>query len=143
MATSSPRNVLRTAVTNEVPQEPVVSPSGHIFERRVIERYIMENGTDPISGEPLTVGQLIHIKGAHLCAHFRISLRFCSRPDRQTAHNAHGVDTGTTEDDAGRMGCGDVAVVHGTTTGTNRSSGTVACTVHEGRGRARYCTTGT
>nr|BAN21021.1 WD-repeat protein [Riptortus pedestris] len=51
------------ALSNEVPEHPVVSPvSGSIFERRLIEKYIAENGTDPINGKELTIEQLIDIK---------------------------------------------------------------------------------
>ena len=51
-------------VSNEVPEHPVVSPvSNHVFERRLIEKYIAENGTDPITQEPLSEDQLIEIKG--------------------------------------------------------------------------------
>ncbi|KAH8402079.1 hypothetical protein KR009_009564, partial [Drosophila setifemur] len=50
-------------VTNEVPETPVVSPhSGAVFERRVIEKYLVENGCDPISGKELKVEELIEIK---------------------------------------------------------------------------------
>ncbi|XP_018648794.1 putative cornichon [Schistosoma mansoni] len=46
-----------------VPEHPVVSPrSGHIFERRLIEKYLGENGTDPIDQQPLAVEELIDIK---------------------------------------------------------------------------------
>lgn len=51
------------AVSNEVPEHPVVSPSsGAIFERRIIEKYILENGIDPISGRELNTEELIEIK---------------------------------------------------------------------------------
>lgn len=51
------------SVTNEVPEQPVVSPaSGAIFERRIIEKYILENGCDPITGKDITVDDLIELK---------------------------------------------------------------------------------
>jgi len=41
----------------------VVSPvSGSVFERRLIEKYIADNGVDPINGKEVTVDQLIEIK---------------------------------------------------------------------------------
>lgn len=50
-------------VSNEVPEVPVVSPSsGAVFEKRIIEKYIIENGVDPISGKDLRVEDLIEIK---------------------------------------------------------------------------------
>lgn len=46
-----------------MPEHPVISPvSGSIFERRLIEKYINENGVDPITGKELTIEQLIEIK---------------------------------------------------------------------------------
>lgn len=52
------------AVSNEVPEHPCVSPvSNQVFERRLIEKYIAENGADPINGQPLSEEQLIDIKG--------------------------------------------------------------------------------
>lgn len=51
-------------VSNEVPEHPCVSPvSSQVFERRLIEKYIAENGTDPMNGQPLSEEQLVDIKG--------------------------------------------------------------------------------
>jgi pre-mRNA-processing factor 19 len=58
-------------LSGEPPQVPVVSSkSGRIYERRLIEKYISENGTDPITGEKLTEEDLISIKTgtSHLLA---------------------------------------------------------------------------
>ena len=42
-----------------MPEEPVISlTSKHIFEKRLLEKYISENGTDPINGEPLSDEQV-------------------------------------------------------------------------------------
>jgi pre-mRNA-processing factor 19 len=50
-------------VSNEVPDVPVISPaSGGIFERRLIEKYIQENGVDPLSGKEISIDELIEIK---------------------------------------------------------------------------------
>ena len=52
------------AVCNEVPEQAVVSPvSGAIFERRLIEKFIAEHGSDPTNNKDLAVEQLIEIKG--------------------------------------------------------------------------------
>ncbi|GLV35956.1 Pre-RNA processing factor 19 [Carabus blaptoides fortunei] len=54
---------LYCAISSEVPEHPVVSPSsGAIFEKRIIEKYIIENGVDPISGKDLKAEELIEIK---------------------------------------------------------------------------------
>ncbi|XP_063972319.1 pre-mRNA-processing factor 19 [Diachasmimorpha longicaudata] len=50
------------SISNEVPEHPVVSPvSGCIFEKRLIEKYVADNGVDPINGKELTIEQLIEI----------------------------------------------------------------------------------
>ena len=50
-------------VSGEVPEHPVLSPvSKHIFERRLIEKFIAENGTDPITGDALNEVELIELK---------------------------------------------------------------------------------
>lgn len=51
------------ALSNEVPQEPVYNrASGHVYERRLIEKYIRENGKDPVTGGECTVEDLQDIK---------------------------------------------------------------------------------
>ncbi|KAJ5246677.1 hypothetical protein N7468_001660 [Penicillium chermesinum] len=51
------------AISGEAPQVPVVSPkSGSLFEKRLIEAYIAENGKDPVNGEELAADELIEIK---------------------------------------------------------------------------------
>ena len=54
----------------------MLSPvSNNVFERRLIVKYIHENGTDPINGESLTEEQLLEIKGS---AHERLTCCLCS-----------------------------------------------------------------
>jgi pre-mRNA-processing factor 19 len=51
------------AISGDLPQEPVVSAkSGKVYERRLIVKYIAENGTDPVTGEKLEESDLIAIK---------------------------------------------------------------------------------
>ena len=41
----------------------VSTKSGHLFERRVIEKHLAEAGTCPISGEPLAKDDLLAVQG--------------------------------------------------------------------------------
>jgi pre-mRNA-processing factor 19 len=51
------------AISGEPPQDPVVSSkSGHIFERRLILKYVNENGKDPMNGEKLEESDLVTVK---------------------------------------------------------------------------------
>ncbi|KAF9891790.1 hypothetical protein FE257_003271 [Aspergillus nanangensis] len=51
------------AISGEAPQVPVVSPkSGSVFEKRLIEAYVAENGKDPVNGEELSADDLIEVK---------------------------------------------------------------------------------
>jgi hypothetical protein len=69
------------ALSGEPPQDAVISAkSGQVYERRLIEKYIAENGTDPVSGEKLEEGDLITVKTSGCPASHVISR---SRP-RQT-----------------------------------------------------------
>ncbi|KAI0032502.1 WD40 repeat-like protein [Vararia minispora EC-137] len=53
------------AISGEPPQDPVISSkSGHVYERRLILKYISENGTDPITGEKLEEGDLVTVKAS-------------------------------------------------------------------------------
>ncbi|TQN72955.1 Pre-mRNA-processing factor 19, partial [Colletotrichum shisoi] len=54
-------------VSGEAPQEPVASKkSGTIFEKRLIEKYIEENGTEPVTGEALTNDDLLPLTQSHI-----------------------------------------------------------------------------
>eukprot|EP00026_Physarum_polycephalum_P001308 Phypoly_transcript_01309.p1 GENE.Phypoly_transcript_01309~~Phypoly_transcript_01309.p1 ORF type:complete len:524 (+),score=76.52 Phypoly_transcript_01309:196-1767(+) len=51
------------AISGTTPEEPVISSkSGHIYERRLVEKYIDANGKCPVTGEPLTTEDLIGVK---------------------------------------------------------------------------------
>ncbi|KAK9321961.1 Prp19/Pso4-like-domain-containing protein [Lipomyces orientalis] len=51
------------AISGTTPKDPVISPnSGSVFDRKLVEAYIAEHGTDPISGDALSVDSLISIK---------------------------------------------------------------------------------
>lgn len=53
------------AISGEPPQDPVVSAkSGKVYERRLILKYITDNGTDPITGDKLEESDLITIKAS-------------------------------------------------------------------------------
>jgi len=55
------------SISNESPEHPVVSPvSGCVYERRLIEKYLDENGTDPVSGKPVSKDDLIEVKASPL-----------------------------------------------------------------------------
>ncbi|KAI1917811.1 hypothetical protein LOZ58_005105 [Ophidiomyces ophidiicola] len=55
------------AISGEAPQVPVVSPkSGNVFEKRLIEAYITEHGKEPVTGEELTIEELVELKSARV-----------------------------------------------------------------------------
>jgi len=52
------------SISGETPEEPVVSKkTGHVFEKRVIEKYLRENdGKDPITHEAMSSEDLLALK---------------------------------------------------------------------------------
>ncbi|KIW03850.1 uncharacterized protein PV09_05149 [Verruconis gallopava] len=55
------------AISGEAPEVPVASrKSGNVFEKRLIEAYIADNGKDPVTGEELSVEDLIELKNARV-----------------------------------------------------------------------------
>ncbi|KAK8101128.1 cell cycle control protein [Apiospora kogelbergensis] len=55
------------AISGEPPEEPVISKiSGNVFEKRLIEKWIEENGKDPITGTELTLDDLLPVKTARV-----------------------------------------------------------------------------
>uniref|UniRef100_A0A5B6ZJI8 Pre-mRNA-processing factor 19 n=1 Tax=Davidia involucrata TaxID=16924 RepID=A0A5B6ZJI8_DAVIN len=54
---------MNCSISGEVPEEPVVSKkSGLLYEKRLIERHISDYGKCPITGEPLTMDDIVPIK---------------------------------------------------------------------------------
>jgi pre-mRNA-processing factor 19 len=52
-------------ISGEAPLDPVVSKkSGNVYERRLVLKYIADNGTDPITGEKLEESDLLSIKAS-------------------------------------------------------------------------------
>ncbi|KAK8035110.1 cell cycle control protein [Apiospora rasikravindrae] len=55
------------AISGEPAEEPVISKiSGNVFEKRLIEKWIEENGKDPITGADLTLDDLLPVKTARV-----------------------------------------------------------------------------
>ena len=98
------------SISGEPPQDPVVSQkSGQVYERRLIVKYINENGTDPITGDKLEESDLITIKASAsyvlLClfvhcthVHLRPQVRCSSSPIRH-------LNPCTPPDPTKRVGC--------------------------------------
>jgi pre-mRNA-processing factor 19 len=56
-------SALVCALSGEVPVEPVISvKSGNLFEKRLIEGYVNENGVCPITREPLSLQDLVPVQ---------------------------------------------------------------------------------
>uniref|UniRef100_A0A5B6ZKU9 Pre-mRNA-processing factor 19 n=2 Tax=Davidia involucrata TaxID=16924 RepID=A0A5B6ZKU9_DAVIN len=54
---------MNCSISGEVPEEPVVSKkSGLLYEKRLIERHISDYGKCPVTGDPLTMDDIVPIK---------------------------------------------------------------------------------
>ncbi|XAR48930.1 hypothetical protein NMG60_11031921 [Bertholletia excelsa] len=54
---------MNCSISGEMPEEPVVSKtSGLLFEKRLIERHISDYGKCPITGEPLSMEDVVPVK---------------------------------------------------------------------------------
>jgi pre-mRNA-processing factor 19 len=52
-----------SAVSGEVPSDPVVSrKTGHVYERRLLEKHLEMTGSCPVTGEPMTMDDVIAIQ---------------------------------------------------------------------------------
>ncbi|TQS33777.1 hypothetical protein Golomagni_05867, partial [Golovinomyces magnicellulatus] len=59
--------VMLCGISGEAPQEPVASKkSGVVYEKRLIEQYINEHGTEPSTGEALTAEDLLPINSSRI-----------------------------------------------------------------------------
>ncbi|KAJ2897391.1 hypothetical protein MKZ38_004692 [Zalerion maritima] len=57
------------AISGEAPQEPVASrKNGTVYEKRLVEKYIEENGKDPVTGEELSIDDLLPLKTERIVA---------------------------------------------------------------------------
>lgn len=53
------------SVSGETPSEPVVSKkTGHVFEQKLIQKFLETNGKCPITGESMTMDDLIVVNSA-------------------------------------------------------------------------------
>ncbi|XP_021730303.1 pre-mRNA-processing factor 19-like [Chenopodium quinoa] len=58
---------MNCSISGEVPEEPVVSKqSGLLFEKRLIERHVSDYGKCPVTGEPLTMDDIVPVKAGKI-----------------------------------------------------------------------------
>jgi len=55
---AEPPSWLTCPLTRELYTDPVATPNGQVFERKKIEEYLRENSKCPMSGKPLSLGDL-------------------------------------------------------------------------------------
>ena len=57
-------SIFYDSFTGEKLEEAVVSnKSGYIFEKRIIEKHLETNSTCPVTGQPLSLEDLVPLKG--------------------------------------------------------------------------------
>ena len=61
--TSGGRGAIECPITLEPIRVPVMDPEGHIYEREAIEDWIKDHGTSPISRVPMTMEDIVVVKG--------------------------------------------------------------------------------
>jgi pre-mRNA-processing factor 19 len=63
LTTCSFVHTMLCSISGQSPTDPVISrKSGHLFERSLIEKSILENGLCPLSGQPLSVDDLMSVQ---------------------------------------------------------------------------------
>ena len=137
-------------ISGEPPQDPVVSSkSGHVYERRLIQKYITENGTDPLTGEKLEENDLITVK-ASTCIHCRFTfvseLSVVERPKyRSSTFSKSFLNSCSAANSSKRMGRARSRDFHDETTIQLRSTGAELRIVRPGcrHSRRRACNQGT
>ena len=116
------------SISGEPPQDAVVSTkSGHVYERRLILKYITDNGTDPITGERLTEADLVSVKSSEslLTSTFFKSKQFlfCHRSWSSSSPSTDtNVDSSLVTHAAKRMGRVGLGDLHAQTTIQCRST---------------------
>ena len=110
------------AISGEPPQDPVVSAkSGHVYERRLIQKYILTNGTEPTTGEKLEESDLITVKAGKFVSFLTcLSIKKLPHRTKYCFSSLTGVDINTvvvarSSKRVGRSDAGDVyaeAAIH-------------------------------
>ena len=77
LALSAPE--MLCSLSGAVPEEPVVClKTGHLYEKRLIEKHIETTGRDPVTREDITVADLLPIKSAS-ALRYSASCSLCMR----------------------------------------------------------------
>ena len=62
---SDPLLTMFCSISGTVPEQPVVSSkSGHLFEKKLVEKYVKETGKCPVTGETLGMDDLMPLKAS-------------------------------------------------------------------------------